>query len=46
MGQCILDFYRSAIPNVADDWWSQTGPTASARLVLLLPDPPQDEAKR
>jgi pimeloyl-ACP methyl ester carboxylesterase len=44
MSQCILDFYRSASPNVAADWWSQTGPTASAGLVLLLPDPPHDEA--
>lgn len=44
MSRCILDFYRSASPNVAADWWSRTGPTASAGLVLLLPDPPQDEA--
>jgi pimeloyl-ACP methyl ester carboxylesterase len=44
MSQCIVDFYRSAIPNVAADWWGQTGPTASPGLVLLLPDPPQDEA--
>jgi pimeloyl-ACP methyl ester carboxylesterase len=44
MSRCILDFYRSAIPNVAADWWSETRPTASAGLVLLLPDPPQDEA--
>jgi pimeloyl-ACP methyl ester carboxylesterase len=44
MSQCVLDFYRSAIPNVAADWWGQTGPTASRGLVLLLPDPPQDEA--
>jgi pimeloyl-ACP methyl ester carboxylesterase len=44
MSRCILDFYRSAIPNIAADWRGQTGPTASAGLVLLLPDPPQDEA--
>lgn len=44
MSQCILDFYRSATPNVAADWWSHTGPTASPGLVLLLPDPPQVEA--
>ena len=44
MSQCILDFYRSAIPNVAADWWGQTGPTPSRGLVFLLPDPPQDEA--
>jgi hypothetical protein len=44
MSQCILGFYRSAMPNVAGDWWGDTGPTASQGLVLLLPDPPQDEA--
>jgi hypothetical protein len=44
MSQCILDFYRSAIPNLAADWWGQPGPTASRGLVLLLPNPPQDEA--
>jgi hypothetical protein len=44
MSQCILDFYRSAIWNVAADWWGQTGPTPPRGLVLLLPDPPQDEA--
>ena len=44
MSRCILDFYRSAIPNVAADWWNQAGATASEGLVLLLPDPPEDEA--
>ena len=44
MSQCILDFYRSAIPNIAADWWNDTAVTASAGLVLLLPDPPEDEA--
>ena len=44
MSRCILDFYRSAIPNVATDWWNQAGATAAAGLVLLLPDPPEDEA--
>jgi pimeloyl-ACP methyl ester carboxylesterase len=44
MSGCILDFYRSAIPNVATDWWSQTAAAASRGLVLLLPDPLQDEA--
>ena len=40
----ILDFYRSAIPNVAAGWWDDiTGPTRSRGLVLLLPDPPEDE---
>jgi pimeloyl-ACP methyl ester carboxylesterase len=45
MGQSILDFYRSAVPNVAAGWWDgTTGPTRSRGLVLLLPDPPEDEA--
>jgi len=44
MSRCILDFYRSAVPNVATDWWSEAGRTASRGLVLLLPDPPRDEA--
>ena len=39
MSQCILDFYRSAVPNVAAGWWSQPSPTDAAGLVLLLPDP-------
>jgi pimeloyl-ACP methyl ester carboxylesterase len=43
MSRCILDFYRSAIPNLAAEWWNQAGPTASRGLVLLLPDPPHDE---
>jgi pimeloyl-ACP methyl ester carboxylesterase len=46
MSQCILDLYRSAVPNVAADWWADvTGPTRPAGLVLLLPDPPEDEAR-
>jgi hypothetical protein len=45
MSRSILDFYRSAVPNVAADWWNDvTGPTRSRRLVLLLPDPPEAEA--
>lgn len=44
MSQSILDFYRSAVPNIAADWWSDTGPTRARGLVLLLPDPPEDEA--
>jgi pimeloyl-ACP methyl ester carboxylesterase len=44
MSQSILDFYRSAIPNVAATWWKDVrGPTTSHGLVLLLPDPPEDE---
>jgi hypothetical protein len=45
MSQSILDFYRSAAPNVAADWWEgSAGPTRSRGLVLLLPDPPEVEA--
>jgi pimeloyl-ACP methyl ester carboxylesterase len=44
MSRSILDFYRSAVPNVAADWWKDVkGPTRSQGLVLLLPDPPEEE---
>jgi hypothetical protein len=46
MSGSILDFYRSAVPNVAADWWDDVaGPTRSRGLVLLLPDPPEVEAR-
>jgi len=45
MSQSILDFYRSAVPNVSAGWWDEIkGPTRSRGLVLLLPDPPEEEA--
>ena len=45
MSRSILDFYRSAVPNVAADWWEDAaGARRSRGLVLLLPDPPQEEA--
>jgi pimeloyl-ACP methyl ester carboxylesterase len=45
MSRSILDFYRSAAPNVAAGWWNDImGPTRSRGLVLLLPDPPEIEA--
>jgi pimeloyl-ACP methyl ester carboxylesterase len=45
MSRSILDFYRSAVPNVGADWWEDVGgPTRSHGLVLLLPDPPEIEA--
>jgi pimeloyl-ACP methyl ester carboxylesterase len=45
MSQSILDFYRSAMPNVGADWWAKiASPTRSRGLVLLLPDPPEVEA--
>jgi pimeloyl-ACP methyl ester carboxylesterase len=45
MSQSILDFYRSAVPNVGTGWWRDIkGPTGGRGLVLLLPDPPEAEA--
>ena len=45
MSQSILDFYRSAIPNVAADWWEDIRDHLPSRgLVLLPPDPPEIEA--
>lgn len=45
MSQSILDFYRSAVPNVSAVWWEDIAtPTRSRGLVLLLPDPPEQEA--
>lgn len=45
MSRSILDFYRSAVPNVGTGWWEDiTGPARSPGLVLLLPDPPEEEA--
>lgn len=45
MSRSILDFYRSAVPNVGAGWWEGIkGPTRSRGLVLLLPDPPEVEA--
>jgi len=46
MSRGILDFYRSAAPNVAADWWKDVnGPTRARGLVLLLPDPPEVERR-
>jgi hypothetical protein len=46
MSRCMLDFYRSAVPNVAADWWRDVrGPTRARGLILLLPDPPEEEAR-
>jgi pimeloyl-ACP methyl ester carboxylesterase len=45
MSRSILDFYRSAAPNVAADWWKDARPTRSRGLVLLLPDPPEVEVR-
>jgi len=46
MARSILDFYRSAVPNVAADWWRDVdGPARARGLVLLLPDPPEVEQR-
>jgi hypothetical protein len=45
MSQSILDFYRSAVPNVASGWWEDIKHQPHSRgLVLLMPDPPEVEA--
>lgn len=45
MSGCILDLYRSAVPNVYADWGAQANtPTRAPGLVLLLPDDAEDEA--
>ena len=45
MSRSILDFYRSAIPNVAAGWWDDArSPAGSRGLVFLLPDPPEIES--
>jgi pimeloyl-ACP methyl ester carboxylesterase len=44
MSRSILDFYRSAVPNVGADWWKDVkAPTPTRGLILLLPDPPEEE---
>jgi pimeloyl-ACP methyl ester carboxylesterase len=46
MSACILALYRSAIPNVSADWGAEAGrPTRAPGLVLLLPDPPEEEQR-
>lgn len=37
MDGCILDLYRSAVPNAAHDWGSAVGPTTAPGLVLIAP---------
>jgi hypothetical protein len=44
MSRSILDFYRSAVPNVGRDWWTRGIQGRGRGLVLLLPDPPEIEA--
>jgi pimeloyl-ACP methyl ester carboxylesterase len=35
MGTCILDLYRSAVPNVHYSWGEQFGPTSAPGLILF-----------
>jgi hypothetical protein len=35
MGTCILDLYRSAMPNVFHSWGRDFGPTSAPGLVLF-----------
>jgi pimeloyl-ACP methyl ester carboxylesterase len=44
MSKSILDFYRSAVPNLGSWWPDVAEPPRSQGLVLLLPDPPEIEA--
>jgi pimeloyl-ACP methyl ester carboxylesterase len=44
MSRCILDLYRSAMPNVSADWGAAVRPTRAPGLVLLLPDPAEKDA--
>jgi hypothetical protein len=45
MAACILDLYRSAVPNTYADWSDSLHPTASPGLVLVPSDDPfGDEA--
>ena len=48
MAACILDLYRSALPNAYAEWSDSMRPTAAPGLVLLAPDDPfgDDAASR
>jgi pimeloyl-ACP methyl ester carboxylesterase len=40
MASCILDLYRSAVPNIYADWHDGHGPTAAPGMVLSATDDP------
>ncbi len=47
MSQSILDFYRSAVPNVSAGWWDDiTGPAPSRGLVSLGSNAPGESGRR
>lgn len=43
MGSCILDLYRSAVPNIHATWGSSFGPTGAPGLVLHAQFDPFDD---
>jgi pimeloyl-ACP methyl ester carboxylesterase len=40
MSRCILDLYRSAVPNAAKDWGVDIGPTRATGLLLFATEDP------
>jgi pimeloyl-ACP methyl ester carboxylesterase len=44
MATCILDLYRSAVPNVAAHWMDVWGPTSAPGLVLVPTEEPWGDA--
>ncbi len=44
MSRCILDLYRSAVPNTSEDWGAQVGPTDAPGLLLLATEDPFGDA--
>ena len=44
MAACILDLYRSAVPNTSADWRDSLHPTAAPGLVLVPSDDPFGDA--
>ncbi len=44
MAACILELYRSAVPNTCADWGDSLHPTAAPGLVLVPSDDPFGDA--
>ena len=38
MATCILDLYRSAVPNIASDWGDDFAPTSAPGMILHASD--------
>jgi pimeloyl-ACP methyl ester carboxylesterase len=45
MSTCILDLYRSAVPNTYADWGDSLHPTASPGLIVVAADDPFGDAE-